>query len=192
MTGGDVTRLLRQMADAGSDAARRQMYDDLVVLVYDELRRRARLSLARERADSVQPTALVHEVYARIAGYRMNFQNRQHFMCVAASAMRRCLIERARALQAVKRGERKPADAIDDGIVAVLPEDPDRLLDVNRALAVLTEEQVQFTELRYFSGFSLEETADIMGLKADTAKKRWRVIKALLARELADWSVDGS
>lgn len=178
------------MAEAQSDAARRKVYDEIVVLVYDELRRGARRRLARENAPSLQPTALVHEVYARLADYRMNFQSRQHFMRVAASAMRRCLIERARALRALKRGERKSQETLEDGIAAVLPADPDRLLDVNRALAVLTEEQVQFTELRYFSGFSIEETAEILGLKVDTAKKRWRVIKALLARELAGWKDD--
>jgi RNA polymerase sigma factor (TIGR02999 family) len=187
MSGGEVTRLLHGMANARSEGARRELYDRLVVMVYDDLRRAARRKLAGERADSVQATGLVHEAYARLVGYRMNFRDRSHFLRVAAAAMRRCLIERARALGAAKRGEGQPADTLTDVIAAVMPDDPARLLDVDRALASLTPEQAQFTELRYFAGFTLEETAEILGIKAETAKKRWRVIKLLLAHQLAEW-----
>lgn len=180
MPAGDVTQLLIKMSSERGEE-RKAIYDQLVTLVYQELRRRARQQLAGERADSLQPTVLVHEAYERMLDYDMPYQNRQHFMNVAATAMRRILIERARKLSAAKRGGREPKAELEDlGATAALTESPELLIDIDRALSTLRPEQIQLTELRFFAGFTLEETANIMGLKLDTAKKRWDVIKTLL------------
>jgi len=188
MAGGYVTRLLRDMAEARTPATRRKVYDDLVGLVYEELRSCARRQMAFERGVTLQPTSLVHETYARLASYRMSFTDRQHFMRVAAGAMRRCLVDHARARNSRKRGQRLACAMPDDLIPAAATADIDRLLDVDRAMrACLSPNQMEFTELRDFAGFTLDETAQVLGLNIDTAKNRWRVIKALLARELAGW-----
>lgn len=168
-----------------SGQARKQTYDDLVVLMYDELKRRARQQLRSERADSMQPTRLVHDVYDRLLAYRMPFLNREHFLSVAATAMRRVLIERARRLSADRRGGRVAPKTLDDAVpVAAASMDPDLLLDVDRAMEILTPAQVQLTELRFFAGCTMEETAAAMGLKVETAKKRWQVVRALLFQHL--------
>lgn len=179
-----ITQLLQVMADQNGPP-RKQTYDELVVLLYDELKRTARQQLRGERADSMQPTRLVHDVYDRLLAYRMTFVNREHFLSVAATAMRRVLIERARRLSADRRGGRQAHDTIDETLnVAVTSMDPDDLLDLDRAMGVLTPEQVQLTELRFFAGCTMEETASTMGLNIETARKRWVVIKTLLFHEL--------
>lgn len=187
---GEITILLQRMASE-SGAGRRQAYDEVVVLVYDELRRRARRHLRGERGDELQPTALVHDVYERLLQYRMPFANRQHFFNVAATAMRRLLIDRARNLRAIRRGERRHETTVDSETPAMaLAGDPDLLLAVDEAMATLTPEQVRLTELRFFVGLTVQEAADVMELNVETARKRWRVIKALLASRLGDWSPD--
>src|SRR5215510_15153083 len=106
MPDGEITQLLGRMS-CESGEARKRTYDELVSLVYQDLRREARLQLNRERADSLQPTILVHEAYQRLLGYRMPFENREHFLNASATAMRRILIERARRLCSAKRGKRQ-------------------------------------------------------------------------------------
>lgn len=188
MPAGDITLLLRRMATE-SGAARKVTYDAVMELVYDELRRKARGFLRHERADSLQPTALVHAVYERLLQDKMSYADRQHFYSMAATAMRRILIERARRLSALRRGARPVVDPItaDTPAVAVLA-DPDLLLAIDQAMAVLTPEQVRLTELRYYVGLTIEEAAEVMELNVETAKKRWRVIKALLLDELEGWT----
>jgi RNA polymerase sigma factor (TIGR02999 family) len=169
-------------------SVRKHTYDELVSLVYDDLRRQARGYLRRERADSVQATVLVHEAYQRLLPYRMAYQDRNHFLNVAATAMRRFLIERARRLSAARRGSRQPNTTLDDCLgVGSLAADPDLLLDIERALDQLTPDQVRLTELRFFAGFTIEEAAGVMGVKVETARKRWRVVKVLLGDQLTQW-----
>ena len=103
MSAGQVTQLLKRMESEAGDE-RKRIYDQLVTLVYQDLRRRARQQLIGHRADSLQPTVLVHEAYERLLQYRMPYQNREHFLNVAATAMRRVLIEHARKITAAKRG----------------------------------------------------------------------------------------
>ena len=180
---GEVTHLLHLMQHAPSDAARHELFNQVFELVYRDLRRNARRVFAGERARTLQPTALVHEAYACLARYRMGYEDRRHLMRVAARAMRRLLVDRARARNAAKR-RRLQCQLPDDATPGPV-ESPHLVLDVDRALSALTPDQVEFVELRYFLGYTIEETAENLGLKADTAKKRWRVIKKRLAQELA-------
>jgi RNA polymerase sigma-70 factor (ECF subfamily) len=188
MTTGEITLLLRRMSSE-TGSARKQTYDELVALVYEELRRCARQQLRTERADSLQPTVLVHAAYERMLKDRMSYQDRHHFYRMAATAMRRFLIDRARRVAAARRGSRQVIDPItpETPVVASLT-DPELLLAIDRAMDVLTPAQVQLTELRYWGGLTLEEAADVMGLNAETARKRWSVIRAVLLAELRDWA----
>jgi len=192
MPTGDITRLLRRMANE-SGASRKHTYDELVGLAYNELKRRARRQLRGERADSLQPTILVNAVYERLLQYRMPYEDSRHFMNVAATAMRRLLIERARAKAAEKRGRAQRAHTLHtESAIEALGENPDLLLDIEAAMDALTPEQVRLTELRFFVGFSMSETAEIMELNLETAKKRWAVIKKLLAARLVEWNRRGA
>jgi RNA polymerase sigma factor (TIGR02999 family) len=181
---GEVTELLNRMAEE-SGAVRKQTYDRLVVIVYQDLRRRARLQLGRERGDTLQPTALVHEAYERLLHVQMPFHNREHFLNVAATAMRRLIIEHARKANAAKRGGGRGGDNIGaESAVGTLNQKPEFLIDIDRALQTLRPEQIQLTELRFFAGFTVEETAVIMKLKPETVKKRWEVVRTLLFERL--------
>lgn len=185
MNDGDVTRLLRRLS-AESGTARKQTYDELVSLVYDELRVRASRSLRHEAAGhSLQPTLLVHETYERLAGYRMAFENRAHFLNVAATAMRRLLVDRARRVRARRRGGDLVATTFSAAMAASADGlEPELLLDLDRAVDTLSPEQIRLTELRFYAGFTLQEAADVLGVTYETAKKRWRVIKARLLDQL--------
>jgi RNA polymerase sigma factor (TIGR02999 family) len=166
-------------------ASRKQTFDELVTIVYGDLKRRAQQQMAGERPGSLQPTLLVHEAYERLLNYQMAFDNREHFLNAAARAMRRILIERARRLHSAKRGSGQRAETITDlDVIDVLSQSPELLLDLDRAIAELRPDQIQLTELRFFAGFTFEETAQIMGLKTETVKKRWEVIRALLFDKL--------
>jgi len=182
---GEITRLLRAM-DGQHGELRKQTYDSLVELLYDELKRVARSQLRAERADSLRPTRLVHDVYERLLPYTMSFSDREHFLSVAATAMRRLLVERARRHRAQRRGGGVDPVTLDGLISGRTPAlDPSVLLDIDRALTTLRGDQVKMTELRFFAGCTIEETAQTMGIKAETARKRWRVVKALLFQALS-------
>jgi RNA polymerase sigma factor (TIGR02999 family) len=185
--GGEITVLLGKLS-AESGEARKAIYDRLVALMYDDLRRRARRQMGAERNwQSLQPTALVHEVYNGLLGYDMVFENREHFLNVAATAMRRFLIDRARKLKALKRGGVKPSVPLaDENVIHTLETDPEMLLDLDAALHTLREDQVRLVELRYFAGLTIEETAGAMRLQPETVKKRWQVVKMLLYDKLRD------
>ena len=185
MEAGEVTLILRRMTGEDDESARKAAYDQLVALVYNDLRNRARLQLRNERADSVHPTVLVHEVYERLLGYRMPFTDRNHFFNVAGTAMRRVLIERARRMRAERRGSGQVNSPFeDDASVIASTVDPDLLLDIDQALQGLRPEQAKMIELRFFVGLTLEETADVMGIQFEAAKKRWAVVKTLLFDKL--------
>jgi RNA polymerase sigma factor (TIGR02999 family) len=161
----------------------------LVAMVYGECRRIAAQQLRREhREHTLDPTALVHELYLRLVDqHRATWENRAHFFGVAAQLMRRILVDHARARHAQKRGGSTilvsldaAADASDDSRVADLLAVDDAL---NR-LATLDAEQVRIIELRFFAGLTVEETAHVVGRSPRTVKREWRLAKAWLYREL--------
>lgn len=179
-----VTELLRDWHD-GDEAAR----DRLISLVYDELRRLAGGQLARERGGhTLQPTALVHEAYLRLADhYRLAWQGRTHFFAIAAITMRRILVSHARKHRAAKRGQ--------GGIAVTLREDHAvdegrsvDLLALDQALAELESidaRQCRVIELRYFGGLTIEETAEALEISPATVKLDWSLARAWLFRQLS-------
>jgi RNA polymerase sigma factor (TIGR02999 family) len=166
--------------------------DRLMPEAYQELRRLAAAYLRRERpGQTLQPTALVHEAYLRLAKDRPGrWQNRAHFCAIAANAMRQILVERARARAAIKRGGGQPkvtlVENLDAGADAARPAPVD-LLAIDQALerlAALDPQQARIVELRYFGGLSVEETAEALGISPATVKRDWSVARAFLAQQL--------
>jgi len=180
----DVTRLL-----AAWSAGDRQAGDRVFALLYDELRRVARRALADQRQEAtLQTTALVHELYARwVGGFSPSSDDRRRFFGAAAKTMRRILIDRARERLAAKRGAGERAVELVEGMAAT----EDRALEalaVNEALSVLEGHDprlVELVELRFFAGFSVEETAELLSVSARTVKRDWRKARALLADRIA-------
>jgi len=162
--------------------------DGLIDDVYAELRRVAERYVRRERAKSVQATELVHEAYLRLAGEKpVQWQNRAHFVAIAAIAMRRLLVERARRRGASKRGGGQAQVTLDEGLLAGTPQSPLDLVMLDRALsklAALDPQQARIVELRYFGRLSVEETAEALAISPATVKRHWTVAKAWLLREL--------
>jgi RNA polymerase sigma-70 factor (ECF subfamily) len=166
-------------------------------LVYDELRRLAASALRHERSDhTLQPTALVHEAYLRLAEQpTARWKDRNHFMAVAARAMRRILVDHARKHGAVKRGSGAVKHSLDDHErVADFTGDTVDLVALDDALARLANldpRQARIVELRFFGGLSVEETAAIVGSSARTVKRDWQLARAWLKREIARRSPQG-
>lgn len=181
---GEATRLL--LAWRAGD---RGALDRLMPIVHDELRRIARHLMAHERAGhTLQPTALVHEAFLRLIDVReVAWQNRVHFLAMAARMMRRVLVEAARARRAAKRRGGERAFEVDaDGLPAVEPgRDLAALDDALEALAAFDERKSRVVELRFFAGLSVEETAEALGVSADTVTRDWKFAKAWLLREIA-------
>lgn len=180
---GEITELLNRL-NAGDTGAR----ESLLAIVYDELRRRARARMRRERVDNtLQPTALVHEVWLRMIQQReWNLKNRGDFFAMAAAMMRRILVDHARAVNAEKRGGDKVFVPLENGM-AVAIEFPAQLLDIHRALERLAEvdqHRARIVELRFFGGLSDDEIAEITGVSATTVYRQWRAARAWLSREL--------
>ena len=178
----DVTALLVGWNDGDEDAR-----DLLMEVVYEELRRRARGRLRRERPDhSLSPTALVNETYLKLIDQRrVRWQNRAHFFGVAGQAMRRILVDHARARRAVKReaGTRVPWR---EDLAAQGPHDLDVLaLDVALdKLAALDARKGRLVELRFFAGLTIVQAAAVLGLAQATANRDWVLARAWLFREL--------
>ncbi len=178
----DVTQLLQQWNSQNEDARKR-----LIDLIYGELNSVARRQLAGERAAvEIQPTMLVHEAYMRLAKVnRIDWQDRSHFLAVAARIMREYLIDEARRRRASKR---------DGGVQVTLSGvfiDSDNpatdVLALNEALEKLTAsdpERARLVELRFFGGLTIEETADVLGVSARTVKRSWQVARGWLYREM--------
>jgi RNA polymerase sigma-70 factor, ECF subfamily len=164
--------------------------DRLMPEAYQELRRLAAAYLRRERpGQTLQPTALVHEAYLRLAKDKPGrWQNRAHFCAIAAHSMRQILIERARARGALKRGGAQPRVTLNEALVAGGEQSFDLLeLDVAlEKLAALDPEQARLVELRFFGGLTVEETAEAMSISPATVKRHWAIARAWLARELED------
>src|SRR5262245_20122124 len=161
-------------------------------LVYDELRRLAASYLRRERpGQTLQATALVNEAYIRLISERaQNFQNRTHFLAIAALSMRQILVQRARRRKAAKRGGDPERITLDEQL---LPASGGGRGDIDvlaldaalERLATLDERQAKVVELRYFGGLTVEETADALDISPATVKRHWTLARAWLHRELA-------
>ena len=177
-----VTALLRAWS-AGDERAR----DELLPLIYGELRRRAGVHLRRERrGHSLQPTALVHEVYLRLVGQRVEWKNRAHFFALASEMMRRILVDCARARNRGKRDGAWTRVELDEAVAIAEARDVD-LVTLDRALRELSEldpRYVRVVELRFFGGLTVEETAEVIGSSPATVKREWSLARAWLYRRL--------
>jgi RNA polymerase sigma factor (TIGR02999 family) len=187
---GEVTRLLER-ASAGDADARSTLFD----VLYRELRRLAEAVMRAERANhTLQPTALVHEAFMRLAGDQGRFQNRAHFLGVAAGAMRRVLVDHARGRNAQKRGRGATIVTVDDldDLPQPASEDVDLVVldEVLSRLTALDARQGQIVELRFFGGLSVEETAAVVGVSERTVKREWQMSRAWLRREISRTSLD--
>jgi RNA polymerase sigma factor (TIGR02999 family) len=173
-----------QAAQAGD----RQVAADLLPLVYAELRELARARLARESpGQTLQPTALVHEAYLRVASEtEVTWEGRQHFFFAAARAMREILVEQARRKAGPKQGGDRRRQELDDACAVLEPPSGD-VLAVHEALAELEQRdplEAQIVLLRYFTGLTMDETAAVLGLAERTLDRHWRYTRAWLMKRL--------
>jgi RNA polymerase sigma factor (TIGR02999 family) len=183
----EVTQLLVDWSNGNQEALAK-----LMPLVYDELRRLAAGYLSRERPDhTLQATALVHEAYLRLIDQkRMRWQNRAHFIAIAAQFMRRILVDHARSHHYAKRGGGKPKLSLDEAVGLSKQTDLDlvALDDALNGLAEIDPQQSRIVELRFFGGLTVEETAEAMNLSVAKVKREWSTAKAWLLRELSQRS----
>ena len=182
-----ATDLLIALRDGDRDA-----FDQLVPLVYDELRAIARRKLRSERSDhTLDTTALVHEAYLKLVQLdRVQWQSRAHFLAIAAQAMRNILVNHALRRKRVKRGGGAPHAPLDESAAesAILPvTEADRILALDAALdrlAALNPRHARIVECRFFAGMTIEETASVLGISPATTKRDWSLLRAWLGREL--------
>ena len=179
----DVTRILESIEHGDPQAA-----DELLPLVYGELRKLAAAKMANESPNqTLQPTALVHEAWLRLVGdENPQFANRAHFFSAAAEAMRRILIDKARRKKAIRHGGDQQRVEINSVDVAALADD-EELLAVNEALdklAAQNKAEAELVKLRYFVGMTLEEAAQVLNISARTADNYWAHARAWLFREI--------
>ena len=181
----DVTRLLVQIDDGNRAAA-----DELLPLVYEQLRFLARQKLQHEPAgQTLQGTALVHEAYVRLvgSGNRQNWQGRRHFFAASAEAMRRILIDNARRKRSEKHGgnlRRQELQEVPDGNQDMSQDD---LLEISEALdklAAVDPQKAELVKLRYFAGLTLPEIAELLGISRATASRYWTYARAWLFHEI--------
>ncbi len=177
-----VTELLNAWQEGRQGAV-----DELMPLVYQELRKLARSYLRNERPDhTLQATALVNEAYLRLMGQKnVQWENRKHFFGIASQLMRRILVDHARKRAADKRGGAEPLVLFDEDKVA--PSEQPDLVELDAALDALAKidpDQAKLVELRYFTGLTIDETAKVLELSPATVKREWIVAKAWLRREL--------
>ncbi len=185
---GEVTRLLGEIG-----RGQKQAVNDLLPLVYDELHRLAQSYFRRERGEhTLQPTALVHEAYLRMVDQRVPLESRGHFLAVAATQMRRVLLDYARKHRAARRGGEEQRVLLED-TMAISQQRPLNMILLDAALdklAALDKDQAQLVELRFFGGLSVEETAGVMGTSPATVKRSWSSARAFLHREITGDSFD--
>ena len=178
-----LTELLQQVNSGREDAL-----EQLMPVVYGELRRQAARYLRRERQNhTLQPTALVNEAFLKLIDQRnVRWQNRAHFFGIAAQAMRRIMIDHARTRQRIKRGGVQHAVTLDEAMIAGEARSIDVLAldEALTRLAALDERQARIVELRFFGQLSVEETAEVTGLSPATIKREWAMARAWLHAEL--------
>jgi RNA polymerase sigma factor (TIGR02999 family) len=179
----EVTRILSAIEQGDPSAA-----EQLLPLVYDELRKLAAQRLAQEKpGQTLQATALVHEAYLRLVGDQP-FENRAHFFAAAAEAMRRILVEKARRKKRLRHGGGRQQQPLQDDVPAVAaPVEAFDLLALNDALDRLEAaypRRAQLVKLRYFAGFTLPEVSALLGISQSTAEADWTYAKAWLQREM--------
>ncbi len=179
---GDVTELLLAWGAGRRDAA-----DQIFALVYDELRRLARVKRRSGSGNELTTTELVHETYLKLVDAdRISLESRAHFFSLAARAMRQILVDAARRAQAAKRGGGAIAVELDEGGIS-LASDAETVVGIDLALdrlAALDERSGRIVELRVFAGLSVEEVAEALAISERTVKRDWRVARAFLYREL--------
>jgi RNA polymerase sigma factor (TIGR02999 family) len=180
----DVTRILDRVQRGEGQAA-----EELLPLVYEELRRLAAHKLSGESSHTtLQPTALVHEAWLRLTGQDYPWENRRHFFAAGAEAMRRILIERARRRKVLEKGGFVSRTECTESKVAVSAP-PDEVLGVHEALEGLAREDAlaaELVKLRYFVGMSMPETADVLGMPLRSAERLWTFARAWLRQEIGD------
>ena len=181
----DVTGLLIDWGKGDQGA-----FNDLMPLVYDELRRLASRHLRHERrGHTLQTTALVHEAYLKLVDQKnANLQNRVQFYAVAAQVMRHILVDYARSRRAFKRGGDYCRVSLDQAALSSEERDPDLLTlnEVLNNLAAIDPQQSRVVELRVFGGLTVEETAEALGVSPRTVKREWSMAKAWLHKQMKD------
>ncbi|GAB5439717.1 MAG: ECF-type sigma factor [Fuerstiella sp.] len=181
----DVTVILDAI-----EAGDRQAASRLLPLVYEELRRLAAKRMAQEGvAFTLQPTALVHEAFLRLVGEEDvgRWDNRGHFFAAAAEAMRRILIDAARRRKSQKRGGQWVRQELNKDPPVLCPDEPEALLALDEALTRLTEfdpELARLVKLRYFTGLTIEQTAEVLQVSPRTTRRNWTYARAWLKREM--------
>lgn len=180
----EITRMLR-----GWSGGSREAFDELLPLIYDQLHKQAARYLRRERNDhTLQPTDLINEAYLKLIDQReVNWQNRAHFFAIAGQAMRRILVDHARTKHRDKRGGDEEKLPLEEAMTVVADEKNIDLIALDEALTRLEkndQQQARIVELRYFSGLSLEDTAEALNISRATAARNWAMAKAWLHREL--------
>jgi RNA polymerase sigma-70 factor (ECF subfamily) len=185
-----ITRLLQAWGDGDERAL-----DQLMPLVYEELRQAAHRYMAQEgTGHTLQTTALVNEVYLRLAGVRQTWKDRAHFFALCARLMRRILTDFARSRRSLKRGGPSPPLPLDEALI--VSEDPRAdLVDLHEALERLEavdQRQSQVVELRFYGGLSAEEAAEVLHVSPVTVHREWRLAKEWLLKELRNEPADGS
>lgn len=181
---GDVTRLLSRASEGDTDAL-----NELLPHVYNELKNLAASCMRGERRDhTLQATALVHEAYMKLVDLsRIQWKDRRHFFVIAATAMRRILVNHGKGKRRLKRGGGWRKEALDEALLVGSQPNPDiiALDEALTRLAAISERRAQVVDLRYFTGLSVEETAEILEVSAATVKQDWALAKAWLLREMA-------
>ena len=179
----EVTQLLVAWRQGKQDAL-----DELIPVVYQELRRQAHRYLQREqRGHSLQTTALINETYLRLLGcQKVSWKNRAHFFAVTARMMRRILVDYARSRRSQRRGGDLAKTTLDQKLTFPIARNSDlvALDDALNELALKDERRSRVVELRFFGGLSIEETAEVLGVCPDTVVRDWRLAKVWLAREV--------
>ncbi len=178
----EVTRILDAIGQGDPKAA-----DSLLPLVYEELRRLAAHKMAQEMpGHTLQPTALVHEAWLRLAGdEKRRYNDRTHFFAAAAEAMRRILVENARRKNRQRRGGGQHRVELDEAVLSVA--DDEQVLAVNDALekfAAVDKPKAELVKLRYFVGLTIEEAAEVLGISPATAKRHWTYARTWLYAEI--------
>ena len=186
----EVTKLLLEWRLGNQEAL-----DELMPIVYEELRRQAHRYMQREqKGHSLQTTALINETYLRLLDCsKMDWKNRAHFFAISAHNMRRILVDYARSHSHQKRGGGLERISLAQSQISLAEQDPDlvALDDALNSLAAEDNRKCKVVELRFFGGLSVEETAEALGISSQSVMRDWKLAKLWLARELTNSAVDG-